>query len=161
MYPGTGKREFPRISLQTGGGHDEFSHGTGQLWPHRSGRQSAVGDQTQRALENFAIGDQPMPREIIRALALVKKTAAKVNAGLGLLDGKLLAAIAEAAEEIAAGRLDDHFPLNVWQTGSGTQSHMNVNEVIANRANRNPRRQARREGAGPSQRPCQPGPVLQ
>ena len=93
------------------------------------------GAQTQRALENFAIGDESMPREIIRALAQGKKAAAKVNADMGLLDGKLAAAIATAADGIASGRLDQHFPLKVWQTGSGTQSHMNVNEVIANRAN--------------------------
>jgi fumarate hydratase class II len=93
------------------------------------------GAQTERSLRNFAIGGQLMPREIIHALALGKKAAAKVNAELGLLDPKLAGAIVDAAEEIASGRLDDHFPLKVWQTGSGTQSHMNVNEVIANRAN--------------------------
>ncbi|MGO8740112.1 class II fumarate hydratase [Rhodoblastus sp.] len=93
------------------------------------------GAQTERSLRNFAIGGQIMPHEIIHALALGKKVAAKVNVELGALDPKLAAAIVEAAEEIVSGRLDDHFPLKVWQTGSGTQSHMNVNEVIANRAN--------------------------
>ncbi|MGO9392239.1 class II fumarate hydratase [Rhodoblastus sp.] len=93
------------------------------------------GAQTQRSLQNFAIGGQVMPREIIHALALGKKVAAKVNAELGLLDRPLAEAIVAAADEIISGRLDDHFPLRVWQTGSGTQSHMNVNEVIANRAN--------------------------
>ncbi len=93
------------------------------------------GAQTQRSLENFVIGDQLMPLEIIAALALGKKVAAKVNAELGLLEPRLAEAIIAAAEEIVAGRLDEHFPLRVWQTGSGTQSHMNVNEVIANRAN--------------------------
>ena len=93
------------------------------------------GAQTERSLRNFAIGSQLMPREIIHALALGKKVAAKVNAELGALDPKIAAAIISAAEEIISGRLDDHFPLKVWQTGSGTQSHMNVNEVIANRAN--------------------------
>jgi fumarate hydratase, class II len=93
------------------------------------------GAQTQRSLQNFAIGGQLMPREIIHALALGKKVAAKVNAELGLLDRPLAEAIVAAADEIISGRLDDHFPLRVWQTGSGTQSHMNVNEVIANRAN--------------------------
>jgi fumarate hydratase class II len=93
------------------------------------------GAQTERSLRNFAIGGQIMPREIIRALALGKKVAARVNAELGALDPKLAAAIALSADEILSGRLDDHFPLSVWQTGSGTQSHMNVNEVIANRAN--------------------------
>ncbi|MGO9944122.1 MAG: class II fumarate hydratase [Rhodoblastus sp.] len=93
------------------------------------------GAQTQRSLQNFAIGGQLMPREIIHALALGKKVAAKVNAELGLLDRPVAEAIVAAADEIISGRLDDHFPLRVWQTGSGTQSHMNVNEVIANRAN--------------------------
>jgi fumarate hydratase class II len=93
------------------------------------------GAQTQRSLQNFVIGEQPMPREIIHALARGKKAAAKVNAELGLLDRSLADAIVAAADEIISGRLDDHFPLRVWQTGSGTQSHMNVNEVIANRAN--------------------------
>ncbi|WP_374545687.1 class II fumarate hydratase [Rhodoblastus sp.] len=93
------------------------------------------GAQTERSLRNFAIGGQLMPREIIHALALGKKAAAKVNAELGALDPKLAAEIVAAADEIVSGRLDDHFPLKVWQTGSGTQSHMNVNEVIANRAN--------------------------
>ncbi len=93
------------------------------------------GAQTQRSLQNFAIGGQVMPREIIHALALGKKVAAKVNAELGLLDRPVAEAIVAAADEIISGRLDDHFPLRVWQTGSGTQSHMNVNEVIANRAN--------------------------
>ncbi len=93
------------------------------------------GAQTERSLRNFAIGGQIMPHEIIHALALGKKVAAKVNAELGALDPKFAEAIAGAADEIASGRLDDHFPLKIWQTGSGTQSHMNVNEVIANRAN--------------------------
>ena len=93
------------------------------------------GAQTERSLKYFAIGGQLMPREIIHALALGKKVAANVNAELGLLDRTLAEAIVAAAEEIISGRLDDHFPLRVWQTGSGTQTHMNVNEVIANRAN--------------------------
>ena len=93
------------------------------------------GAQTERSLRHFAIGAQVMPREIVHALALGKKAAARVNAEIGALDPKVAAAIVAAAEEIMSGRLDDHFPLKVWQTGSGTQSHMNVNEVIANRAN--------------------------
>ncbi|MFI5016063.1 MAG: class II fumarate hydratase [Hyphomicrobiales bacterium] len=93
------------------------------------------GAQTQRSLQNFRIGTERMPRELIRALALVKKIAAKVNADLGLLEPRLAKAIEEAADEAIAGRLDDEFPLVVWQTGSGTQTNMNVNEVIANRAN--------------------------
>jgi fumarate hydratase, class II len=93
------------------------------------------GAQTQRSLQNFAIGGQLMPPEIIHALALGKKVAARVHAEAGRLDRRLAEAIMAAADEIVSGRLDDHFPLKVWQTGSGTQSHMNVNEVIANRAN--------------------------
>ena len=93
------------------------------------------GAQTQRSLQNFAIGDQRTPRDIIHALARGKKAAAKVNAELGLLDPALAEAIVAAADEIISGKLDDHFPLSVWQTGSGAPSHMNVNEAIANRAN--------------------------
>ena len=92
------------------------------------------GAQTQRSLANFPIGDDRMPAGVIRALGLVKKAAALVNAGFGLLDKRLADAIVAAADEVIAGALDDHFPLVVWQTGSGTQSNMNANEVIANRA---------------------------
>jgi fumarate hydratase class II len=93
------------------------------------------GAQTERARRNFRIGTEPMPTPVIRALGLVKRVAAEVNHGLGLLDARRMRAIVKAADEVAAGTLDDHFPLPVWQTGSGTQTHMNVNEVIANRAN--------------------------
>ena len=89
------------------------------------------GAQTARSLHFFAIGAQRMPLEIVHALAQVKRAAAEVNAGLGLLDAARAAAIANAAADIAAGAFDAQFPLSVWQTGSGTQSHMNVNEVIA------------------------------
>jgi fumarate hydratase class II len=92
------------------------------------------GAQTERSRRNFRIGDEGMPKPLIRALALVKKAAALTNLELGLLDAKLGQAIASAAEEVIEGKLDAHFPLVVWQTGSGTQSNMNVNEVIANRA---------------------------
>jgi len=92
------------------------------------------GAQTQRSLEHFAIGEERMPIEIVRALAVVKKAAARVNAELGRLDPRLAGAIESAADEVTEGRLDDHFPLVVWQTGSGTQTNMNANEVIANRA---------------------------
>jgi fumarate hydratase class II len=92
------------------------------------------GAQTQRSLEHFEIGSERMPLEIVRGIAVVKKAAAHVNAELGCLDGMLADAIAHAANEILDGKLDDHFPLVVYQTGSGTQSNMNVNEVIANRA---------------------------
>ena len=93
------------------------------------------GAQTQRALENFRVGSERFPVEFLRAHALVKKAAAAVNARLGLLDSRLAEAIGRAADEVQAGRFDDHFPLVVWQSGSGTQTNMNVNEVLANRAN--------------------------
>jgi fumarate hydratase class II len=91
------------------------------------------GAQTQRSVENFPIGDGRMPAGIVHALGLIKQAAAMVNKAHGLDAGKA-DAIARAAAEVAAGKLDDHFPLVVWQTGSGTQSNMNANEVIANRA---------------------------
>ena len=93
------------------------------------------GAQTERSRRNFRIGEERMPLGLIRALARVKRVAAEVNAALGLLDPRRRDAIVAAADEIIAGRFDDHFPLIVWQTGSGTQTNMNVNEVIANRAN--------------------------
>ena len=95
------------------------------------------GAQTQRSLHHFAIGDPAadrMPIEVVRALALLKKAAAIENADRGLLDRTIADLIMAAADEILAGGLDDHFPLYVWQTGSGTQTNMNVNEVISNRA---------------------------
>ena len=93
------------------------------------------GAQTERSRQNFRIGHERMPIAIIHALGLIKLAAAETNRKLGLLDGKLADAIAAAAREVIDGKLDDHFPLVVWQTGSGTQTNMNVNEVIANRAN--------------------------
>jgi fumarate hydratase class II len=92
------------------------------------------GAQTQRSLENFRIGGERMPLPLIRALGIQKKAAARANMALGELAPEIGAAIVAAADEVIAGRLDDHFPLVVWQTGSGTQSNMNANEVIANRA---------------------------
>ena len=95
------------------------------------------GAQTQRSLHHFSIGDPAadrMPMEVVHALALLKKAAAMVNADLGLLDRNLADLIVAAADEILDGTLDEHFPLFVWQTGSGTQTNMNVNEVISNRA---------------------------
>jgi len=96
--------------------------------------EAYYGAQTQRSLHNFRIGGERFPREFIYALGVVKKAAARVNARLGKLDPKLLLAIEQAADEVIAGKLDAHFPLVVWQTGSGTQTNMNANEVIANRA---------------------------
>jgi fumarate hydratase, class II len=93
------------------------------------------GAQTQRSIENFRIGTERMPQPLIRALGIVKRVAAEVNHELGLLDARRMRAIVKAAQEVIDGKLADHFPLVVWQTGSGTQTNMNVNEVIANRAN--------------------------
>ena len=92
------------------------------------------GAQTQRALVNFAISSERMPLELIRAVAELKACCARINADLGRLDDAKAKAIVRAAQEVREGRHDDEFPLSVWQTGSGTQSHMNVNEVLANRA---------------------------
>jgi fumarate hydratase class II len=92
------------------------------------------GAQTQRSLQNFAIGDEKMPDPLIKAMAVIKKSAALVNQGLDKLEGKLASAIIKAAQEIIDGKLKGNFPLAVWQTGSGTQTNMNVNEVISNRA---------------------------
>jgi fumarate hydratase class II len=93
------------------------------------------GAQTERSLHNFRIGSERMPIEIIRALGLIKRAAAEVNRDLGSLDRRRAGAIIAVAQDIADGKLDGHFPLLVWQTGSGTQTNMNVNEVIANAAN--------------------------
>jgi fumarate hydratase class II len=92
------------------------------------------GAQAQRSLANFKIGWERQPLPIVRALGIVKRAAAETNMALGRLDKRLGQAIASAAQEVIDGKLDDHFPLTVWQTGSGTQSNMNANEVIANRA---------------------------
>lgn len=93
------------------------------------------GAQTQRALVNFAIGRERMPLQVIHALALIKKAAARVNCRSGRLPAAIARLIEQAADEVLAGQHDDQFPLPIWQTGSGTQSNMNVNEVIAGRAN--------------------------
>src|SRR5512134_2939536 len=93
------------------------------------------GAQTQRSLQNFRIGTETMPLPLVRALGIVKQAAAAVNREQGHLEPRLADAIIRAAKEVADGRLAEHFPLVVWQTGSGTQSNMNANEVIANRAN--------------------------
>ena len=92
------------------------------------------GAQTQRSLENFRIGGERMPEALIQALGIQKKAAALANIALGELDRRIGDAIVRAAEEVVSGELSDHFPLVVWQTGSGTQTNMNANEVIANRA---------------------------
>ncbi len=92
------------------------------------------GAQAQRSLGNFKIGWEKQPAPIVRALGIVKRAAAETNMDLGRLDAKLGKAIVAAAQEVIEGKLDAHFPLVVWQTGSGTQSNMNANEVVSNRA---------------------------
>src|SRR6201993_3391207 len=92
------------------------------------------GAQTQRSLQNFKIGWEKQPAPIVRALGIIKRAAAETNMALGKLDPKIGQAIAAAAQEVIEGKLDAHFPLAVWQTGSGTQSNMNANEVVSNRA---------------------------
>jgi len=92
------------------------------------------GAQTERSRQNFRIGRDRMPMAIVRALGIVKLASAQTNRELGLLDARRARAIVRAAGEVIDGKFDDHFPLVVWQTGSGTQTNMNLNEVIANRA---------------------------
>lgn len=92
------------------------------------------GAQSQRSIENFPIGHERLPKPVIRGLGVVKQAAARTNMALGTLDERIGKAIEQAAQDVMDGLLDDHFPLVVWQTGSGTQSNMNANEVIANRA---------------------------
>ncbi len=92
------------------------------------------GAQTQRSLQNFPIGWEKQPVAVVRALGVIKRAAAETNMALGVLDAKLGEAMVQAATEVHEGKLSDHFPLVVWQTGSGTQSNMNANEVISNRA---------------------------
>lgn len=108
------------------------------------------GAQTQRSLENFKIGVEKMPLPVIRAFAYLKKSAALANKGLGKLDAAKADAIAAAADEVLGGRWDEEFPLAVWQTGSGTQSNMNVNEVIARRATQILREQGGEGGIHPN-----------
>ncbi|GGZ94624.1 class II fumarate hydratase [Ignatzschineria ureiclastica] len=110
-----------RIEKDTMG---EMKVPSNQLW----------GAQTQRSLQNFRISNEKMPKALIEALAIVKRSAAKVNMDLGNLDPKKAEAIIAAADEVLAGKHDTEFPLSLWQTGSGTQTNMNMNEVLANRA---------------------------
>ena len=119
------------------------------------------GAQTARSIENFKIGGHRMPKPIVRALGIIKRASAEVNMDLGRLDPKIGKAIVAAANEVIEGKLDDHFPLVVWQTGSGTQSNMNANEVISNRAIEMLGGQKGSKSAGPSQRPRQHEPVVE
>ncbi|MEV6296293.1 class II fumarate hydratase [Streptomyces sp. NPDC051896] len=124
------KMQNTAIGIQASGTRQEFdSMGTVEVPADRY-----WGAQTQRSLLHFSIGDDRMPKEVYHAYGYVKKAAALVNAAAGRLPEWKKQAIVRAAEETIAGELDDHFPLFVWQTGSGTQSNMNVNEVISNRA---------------------------
>ena len=118
MNPATGSHRLERDSF------GEIGVADNALW----------GAQTQRSLHHFAISSERMPRELLLALALVKRSAARVNRELGVLDAGKADAIAAAADEVLAGQHDTQFPLSVWQTGSGTQTNMNMNEVLANRA---------------------------
>ena len=115
----TGPRRIERDSM------GEVSVDESRLW----------GAQTQRSLENFAISEERMPLEVIHAFGTLKIACARVNLALGKLSAENCALIVGAAEEVRDGTFDEHFPLKVWQTGSGTQTNMNVNEVISNRAN--------------------------
>ena len=110
------------------------------------------GAQTQRSLHHFNIGRDTMPPELIRAFGILKKAAALVNQDLGKLPADKAKLIVQAADEVIAGKLNDHFPLRIWQTGSGTQTNMNVNEVISNRAIEIAGRRDGIEEAHPSQR---------
>ena len=97
-------------------------------------KEALWGAQTQRALEHFDIGDDYFPPVFIKAYALLKRAAVQVNADLGKVDRTIADAIAQAADEVIEGGRSEHFPLSVWQTGSGTQTNMNMKEVLANRA---------------------------
>ncbi len=121
----------PESSKPTDQTHRLESDSMGDIWVDKT---RYWGAQTQRSKENFQIGDILMPKALIRAFGIQKRAAASTNISLGLLNGDIGNAILQAADEVARGKLDDHFPLVVWQTGSGTQSNMNANEVIANRA---------------------------
>ena len=112
----------------------EYRTETDSMGPIRVPADRYYGAQTARSLTHFAIGADTMPRAVIRAFGTLKKAAALVNRDLKLLPAEQVELICKAADEVIAGKLDDHFPLRVWQTGSGTQTNMNVNEVISNRA---------------------------
>src|SRR5436305_1040839 len=111
-----------------------FRTETDSLGPVEVPADALYGAQTKRAIDNFPVSGLRLPRRVIRALALIKKAAAEINRDTGKLDGALAGAIITAAQEVAAGQHDDQFLVDIFQTGSGTSSNMNANEVIANRA---------------------------
>src|SRR5512143_1846725 len=104
------------------------------MGPVRVPSDALYGAQTQRAIENFPVSGLRMPRSFLHALGLIKSAAAEANAGLGLLQNEIAGAIMKASDEVADGKWHDHFPIDVFQTGSATSTNMNANEVIANRA---------------------------
>ena len=112
----------------------EYRTETDSMGPIEVPQERYYGAQTARSLIHFQIGTERMPRELIWAMGILKKAAALTNKELGVLPAEKADLIVCAADEVIAGRLDDHFPLVVWQTGSGTQTNMNANEVISNRA---------------------------
>src|SRR5712692_1729289 len=112
----------------------EYRTETDSMGPIEVPQDRYYGAQTARSLIHFQIGTERMPRELIWAMGILKKAAALTNKGLGVLPADKADLIVRAADEVIAGKLDDHFPLVVWQTGSGTQTNMNANEVISNRA---------------------------
>jgi fumarate hydratase class II len=132
MAVAAGKTTLPAVPIGTGATGTRVE--SDSMGPVEVPAEHYWGAQTQRSLIHFSIGDDRMPKAVYHAYGYVKKAAALVNARAGRLDAKRAAAIVQAADEVIAGRLDPEFPLYVWQTGSGTQSNMNVNEVIGNRA---------------------------
>ncbi len=129
--PGAGATLIPDGTLVDDGRFRIESDSMGQI---QVAADRYWGAQTQRSLIHFAIGSDTMPRELIRGLGILKRAAAEVNLALGKLSAEQARLIIAAADEVIAGTLDEHFPLRIWQTGSGTQTNMNANEVISNRA---------------------------
>src|SRR5579863_5190929 len=125
----TGKPAEPASKSSAGTRVESDSMGAIEVAHHRY-----WGAQTERSILHFSIGFDRMPRSVVRAFGILKKAAAEVNRDLGKLSREKAALMTAAADEVISGKLDDHFPLRIWQTGSGTQTNMNANEVISNRA---------------------------
>ena len=145
------------IGIDATGTRTEFDH----LGNRRSARGSVLGRADAAVVQRFSIGNDHMPIEVYRAYGLIKKACALVNERAGRLEPWRARVIVQAAEETIAGKLDDQFPLYVWQTGSGTQSNMNVNEVLSNRAIQLLGREAGQPESGGPERPRQHGPKQQ